>query len=708
MKQVLIRKGKPVVDEVPRPALERGRVLVRVAYSMISPGTESLIIEEGGKNLAARAVERPDLVRQTLNSIRTQGIGHTVSKITGKLSAGVAVGYSCAGTVVEVGEDVHDLRVGDRVGCAGGGLATHSEFVSVPRNLVVRVPQGCELRDAASVTLGAIALQGIRRADPRLGEVTAVIGLGLLGQLTVQMLKASGCRVVGVDVDEARLETARQAGADLVLHAKSDAVEQEVLNFTSHRGADSVLITASAESDDIVQQAMVISRRKGRVVVVGAVGLGLKRSPFYEKELDFLISCSYGPGRYDTGYELGGQDYPYAYVRWTENRNMEEYLRLVAEKRVDIASLVAREYAIDEAPTAYEELKSGARPLGVLLRYASDAPSHTVTFATRPAVGGTLNVALVGAGAFARSMHLPNLKGLRGTHLRAVVSGTGANAASAARQFGADYCTTDLQQVLDDRDVHAVLLSTRHDVHAEQVLAALRAGKAVFCEKPLATTIEQLEEIERYVNEHAANLPVLTVGFNRRFAPATIRAAAILAGRRNPVTMSYVVNAGYVPNDSWLQTAEGGGRLIGEACHMLDFFESVAGSAAEAAAIEGIAPTESLRGDDNFACSLRYADGSVAQLLYTSLGSRDFPKERVEIFGGGKVVVIDDFRELRVFGSRTKGWTSAVADKGHRELLERFVRAARGEQPAPIPMDSLLRTSRLAIELARSAAGTPR
>jgi predicted dehydrogenase/threonine dehydrogenase-like Zn-dependent dehydrogenase len=714
MKQVLIRRGQAVVETVPAPLVEPGHVLVEVAYSLISTGTEISGVQQSGKPLIRRALEQPDKVLLVLNHLRERGIQKTIARVRGQLESGSPTGYSCSGVVLQVGAGVTDLHVGDRVACAGAGIANHAEIVLAPRNLVVHTPEGCSLRDAASVTLGAIALQGVRRADPRLGEIVAVIGLGLLGQLTVQLLQAAGCRVIGFDLDPRRVELAQQHGADhAFVSARVDPV-QEVGLLTGGHGADAVIITAAAQSDAIVQQAMELARKKGRVVVVGAVGLGLKRSPFYEKELDFLISCSYGPGRYDDHYEQEGVDYPYAYVRWTENRNMAEYLRLVGEGKVQLAAILEKEYPLDQATQAYQELQTAeVKPLAVLLRYPLDGEGpqaeklRTKVVLKERTVQGKIRMALVGAGSFARGVHLPNLQKLNSLyHLRAVVSTTGSNAKATATQFGADYATSSYEDVLSDPEVDAVLIATRHHLHAQQTLAAIQAGKAVFLEKPLALTQAELDTLVAAVEQHETPL---MVGFNRRFAPAAQRLHGALVGRQSPLMMLYRVNAGYLPPDHWTHGPEGGGRIIGEACHMLDLCQFLVGGAApvEVTAMAIQPHSEQISGADNMSITVRYEDGSVATVLYTALGAPSFGKEYIEVFGDQKVFVIDDFKSLRAHGVTGVEWSAAIADKGHVTELEAFARYLRGETAAPISLAELVATTAITLQVAAAPAEPP-
>ncbi len=707
MKQVLIKRGQVTVENVPAPLVEDGHILVEVAYSLISAGTEISSVESSGKSLIQRALERPDRVLQAIDHLRKQGIQKTVAKVQGQVAGGSPTGYSCSGVVIQVGRGVNGFQPGDRVACAGAGIANHAEIVLVPTNLAVKVPDGCDLKDAASVTLGAIAMQGVRRADPRLGEIVAVIGLGLLGQLTVQLVKAAGCRVIGLDLDARRVALARRLGADHAFHPADVELATEIRHLTGDHGVDATIITAASSSDAIVQQAMEITRKKGRVVVVGAVGLGLKRSPFYEKEIDFLISCSYGPGRYDQAYEEKGIDYPYAYVRWTENRNMAEYLRLVAEGRVRLDEILEREYDLAQAPEAYAALQtSSERPLGVLLRY----PVHTddaiaskletkVVLRNRP-VNGKVRIAVIGAGNFAKSVHLPNLQKLSDLyHLRAIVSSTGANALATAQQFGADYATSSYEDVLADPDVDAVLICTRHHLHAQQAMAAAKAGKAIFLEKPMALNQAELDELVAVLQQ--TGVPFM-VGFNRRFSPAAQRAKAIIADRQNPVMILYRMNAGYLPPDHWTQTEEGGGRIIGEACHIFDLFQYLIESPVTEVSATAISPkAEHVLPVDNMSVTLRYEDGSVATLLYTALGAPSLSKEYMELYVDGKVLVLDDYKRLTVHGSGLKGWNSTIQDKGHLHELLAFSdyvhRVSACEMP--IPLSDLIATTMVSIHL---------
>ncbi|HEY5039470.1 MAG TPA: bi-domain-containing oxidoreductase, partial [bacterium] len=585
MKQVLIRQGKVMVEEVPAPKAEPGFALVQVSHSCISAGTELSGMKGSATPLWKKALKQPTKVKKAFQMMATQGFSKTKSVIQGKLVAGDPTGYSAAGMVLEKGKVLEGFSVGDRVACAGAQYANHAEIILVPKNLIVHVPKKLDLEEASTVTLGAIALQGVRRANPTLGETFGVIGLGLLGQLTVQMLKANGCRVLGLDLDQSRVALAKSLGMDHAVDSTENPIE-EVLRLTDGIGLDGVLITAATASSEVVSTAFQLCRKKGRVVLVGDVGLNLNRADFYPKELDFFISTSYGPGRYDGRYEEKGLDYPISYVRWTENRNMAQYLRLLAEKKIRIKPLIQGIYPVDKAAQAYQSLSTGSpRPLIVLLSYPQAGKKTLVTRVVpnplaQPSSKKKIRLALVGAGGFAKGMHLPNLQALSSHyHLRAVVSRSGANANATARQFGADYASTDFGEVLKDKETDAVLIATRHHLHGDMALAALKAGKHVLVEKPLALNEKELGEIEKFYEKVGSKSgPVLLTGFNRRFSKYARAIQEVVQKRTNPMILNYRMNAGYIPLDHWVHGEEGGGRNIGEACHIYDLFTFLTGS----------------------------------------------------------------------------------------------------------------------------------
>lgn len=701
MRQVLIRQGEILVAEVPDPMVEPCTILVRVAQSCISVGTEMSGVTASGVPLWKRALAQPAKIKRVVDMAAAQGIARTLDFVKGTVGAELPIGYSAAGIVAAVGEGIDDIAVGDRVACAGAQCAFHAELIRVPRNLCVPVPAGLDLAEASTVTLGAIALQGVRRLAPTLGETFVVVGLGLLGQLAVQMLKANGCKVIGLDLDPKRVDVALSLGLDCAPGSAQGEVSAQVARLTGGIGADGVVVTASSASAEVLGQAFRMCRKKGRVVLVGDVPMAIDRADIYAKELDFLISTSYGPGRYDRRYEEEGADYPVAYVRWTETRNMAAYLALLAEGKVRAAPLVGARYPLDRAPDAYGALKSGDKPLMVLLDYPeAAAPSLTraVNSKAAPMRDGALRIALVGGGAFAKAVHLPNLKALGDkVALRAVASRTGHNALALARQFGAAYSATAIDEVLADDQVDAVLIATRHDSHGAMVLAALEAGKHVFVEKPLALAAAELDAIEAFFAANPQG-PVLMTGFNRRFSPFALRMAEILAGRTAPLVMTYRMNAGHFPHDHWVHGAEGGGRNRGEACHIYDLFTALAGAECAVTQIAALKPGEGMyRADDNFCASFTFTDGSIASLTYTALGSAEHPKERMEVFSDGRVLALDDYKTLSVAGAKAKGVELSAPDKGHAACLAAFVAAASGRAPLPIPLWQQLQASRMAL-----------
>ncbi|MEP4105762.1 MAG: bi-domain-containing oxidoreductase [Nitratireductor sp.] len=707
MKQLLVRSGNVFLQEVPAPTVGPRNVLVRVKSSCISVGTEMAGIKMSGLPLYRRALKQPHHVKKALQLMKDQGFARVYKQIKGKLDAGLPTGYSAAGEVIEVGSEVTGIKVGDRVACAGAGIANHAEVVDVPVNLTVPVPDGLDYEAAATVTLGAIAMQGVRRTNPTLGETVVVIGLGILGQLTAQLLSASGCRVIGTDIDENRIEIARANGMDIGLNPKDGDIVERIVKLTDGHGADAVIITAASPSSEILAQSFQACRRKARVVVVGDVGLNIARSDIYAKELDFFISTSYGPGRYDPVYEEEGADYPIAYVRWTENRNMEEFLRLLARGRISLANMLKEPFPIDRAEEAYAALRgTGQKPLLVMLTYPERAE------ATRPALqvaspapaDGRIKLALVGAGGFAQGMHLPNLQKLKDSYdLRTIVSRTGLSARSAAERFGAPNAATDFKTVLDDPDIDLVLIATRHDLHAGMTLDALRAGKHVFVEKPLAMNEDELAEIEAFYRDNP-NGPVLMTGFNRRFSPAVVAAKKVLANRTSPMIVNYRMNAGYIPADHWVHGPQGGGRNIGEGCHIYDLFNALTGSTpVEVNAMSIVPESKYWLRNDNFNATVRYADGSVCTLTYTAMGSKSYAKERADIFVDGKVLTLDDYKQLTVAGG-SGGWKGTTMQKGQQEELAALAETLRKGAAWPISLEDQIFATRISFEVEKQIA----
>jgi predicted dehydrogenase/threonine dehydrogenase-like Zn-dependent dehydrogenase len=717
MKQVLIRGGRIAVQEMPVPRCGKGEVLVRTAFSLISAGTETATVSQSAPEPAGKVwLRRAKKLGEVARMLARRGVSETRSAVAARLEGpSLVTGYSLAGQVLQVGDSVLDLAPGDRVACAGAASAHHAEIVAVPRNLTVPLPGGMPLEQGALATVGAIALQGVRQADARLGEIVFVLGLGLLGQMTVALLRASGCRVIGADTDASRVERARALGMEAGLISGQDDIAREVAEATGSRGVDVAVITAATASSDPVRLAIQLLRRKGRAVVVGDVGLDLERAPFYAKEAELRISCSYGPGRYDPVYEEEGIDYPYDYVRWTENRNMEEFLRLGSSGELDLSAFIDRQYSLDEAEEAYRVLSasdSGERPLGVLFRYPSateaadaDPPAKsraTVVARTRRETG--LGVALVGPGSFAVQMHLPNLASLANeATLRAVVGRTAHSAREVARQWGAAFASTDLEDIVGDDQIDVALICTRHDLHAGQASRALEAGKAVFLEKPAAIDREGLERLASAVEGSSSPF---VLGLNRRFAPDLVGLRDLMADRRGPLLVDYRVNAGKLPPGHWALGPQGGGRLIGEAIHMIDLLRFLTGTPRREHQLQILAPTSDHPLGDDFVLTCRHTDGSVTTLTYTSRGATAAGKERIEAHWDGRSAVIDDFRSLSVDGAASKEVRPAP-DKGHLELMRRFLRHAAGSGPEPIPWAETLEASRFVLELDREMRGLP-
>lgn len=710
MKQVFLVGGIPTVEDVPDPVVEPGAVLVRTAFSCISSGTELAAIQAGAESLWRRAMRQPEQVKRVMDMAMKEGISRTVQIVRGKLGSPQPVGYSASGVVLEVGEGVSDLVPGDRVAVGGAQCAFHAEILRVPRNLAVPVPDSLGLDEASTVTLGAIALQGVRRAAPTLGESFVVIGLGVLGQLTCQLLRANGCRVIAIDLDPARVDLAMAGGADMGLRSGPDDIAT-VLRQTDGYGADGVIITAAARSDELVSTAFQMCRRKGRVVLVGDVGLNLRRADFYAKELDFLVSCSYGPGRYDARYEDDGLDYPIGYVRWTENRNMEEFLRLLAERRVTVEGLIGPRHPLNEAAQAYTGLESvGTRPPLSLFVYPELGAQQKIV-RLRPASAPrtsdrALRLAVIGAGGFARGTHLPLIKSMpERFSLHAVVSRTGHNARAVAQQFGAAYASADAEAVIQDGDVEAILIATRHDLHADLALRALEAGKHVLVEKPLALTRSELDRISAFYAAHDGPQPMLMTGFNRRFAPCVTELARRLRTRCQPMIINYRMNAGFLPADHWVHGPEGGGRNLGEACHIYDLFCFLAGADVAEVRVQAIAPHGGpYARNDNFVAIVSFADGSVATLTYTAMGAGTFPKEQMEVFCEGKVYRVEEYRGLDVWSASGQE-RSGSEGKGVPEELRTFADGIRSGE-WPMPLADQIRATDIALRVESGLVGS--
>lgn len=693
-----MRNGHLCVDDVPAPLLKDQGAIVRTCCSAVSLGTERSVIEFASQGLLGKARSRPDLVKQVVRKIKTDGLLAAYKASMSRLEAPLALGYSSAGEIIELGRLVTGFKVGDRVACAGGGYASHAEIVYVPRNLMVKIPDGVSYEDAAFTTIGAIALQGVRVADLRIGEKVVVIGLGLVGLLTVQIVKAAGCTVLGTDLNPDRVKLALDLGADSCVVTEPDIVKEAVLAFTSGRGADAVIITAATKSNGPTELAGEISRLKGRVVAVGDVGMNIPRRVYYPKELEYRISMSYGPGRYDPNYEEKGIDYPYAYVPFTEQRNMETFLHLVKEGKVTPSRLITHRFSILEAEKAYDMVKSqgGDKYLGVVFTYPNevsinrrvDVRVRERKIATEPIV----KLGMIGAGNYAKLMLLPHLSKMKTVELTGVSASTGTSAKHTAVKYGFRFCATDNDEIFKDRDTNAVIIATRHNLHAELAVRALDAGKHVFVEKPLAIKETELVRIAEVASKSDK---LLMVGFNRRFAPLSLEAKKAFAGHIGPLSMVYRVNAGAIPADHWTQAPEeGGGRVIGEVCHFVDLLQFFCGAKPESvyAVVAGKQGTGLL--EDNLSISIKFEDGSIGTIAYFSTGDKAVPKEYIEIYGEGKIFIIEDFRRAKFAkGGGIRVIRGRGQDKGQKAELLAFVDAVLGKRPAPIPFDELIYTT---------------
>jgi len=705
MKQLLqnLRTGEATVAKVPVPVVQPGRVLVRTAASLISAGTERALTELGQKSLLGKARERPELIAKVWEKVRTEGVAQALEGVRDKLDQSHAVGYSAAGLVIECATDVTDFRPGDRVACAGTDYASHAEVISVPRNLCVRLPDQLSFEEAAFGTLGAIALQGVRLAEPTLGESVVVIGLGLVGQLTVQLLRANGCRVFGVDVDEQRVQFALASGADA--GSVSAEAKDKVLAWSRGRGADACIIAAATSSDEPIELAGEISRLKGRVVAVGLVGMSVPRNIYYQRELTLKVSMSYGPGRHDPEYEEHGHDYPVAYVRWSEGRNIEAFLDLLAGGRIDVKPLVTHRFQIDDAPRAYQLIsgKLDEHYLAVLLQYSIDGEvrrnvqnrSRSVK-ATEPA--GRVGVGLIGAGGYAQKVLLPNFKAA-GAQFCSIASASGVSARDVGTKYGFARFLSDAQSVIDDAEANLIVIATRHGSHAKLATLALESGKHVFVEKPLALNDAELDGVLEAASRSQGEL---LVGFNRRFSPSAARAKEFFANRQAPLSIVYRVNAGRIPREHWTQDQrEGGGRIVGEVCHFIDLMQFLTGVAPQSVYAESVAAgSGSIVSEDSVFITLQFADGSNGMIAYLAEGDRSLPKEHVEIFGEGKTFVIEDFRSAKVYvDGREKKETLRQQDKGQAEETRVACAVVAEGKPAPITLRELEATTRATFRI---------
>lgn len=697
MKQVFINKGKIITEEIPERVLEKGYIKVQTKFSCISMGTELATVASSGKTLLDRIRENPKNLIKGLNLLKEKGISGTKVTLDNSFGTWQSIGYSASGIVLEVAEDIKNIKVGDRVACAGGNYATHSEIMIVPKNLVVKIPEKVTLKDASSVAIGSIAMQGVRRADVRLGEWVCVIGLGLLGQLTIQILKAAGVHVIALDIDQARIEEAKNLKIKNVFNSNREDIYTKVKALTGGMGVDSVIITAATKSSLPLKQAFNICRKKGKVVLVGVVDINIDRTDMYEKELEFLISTSYGPGRYDSTYEENGIDYPYHWVRFTENRNMIEYLKLIENKKIDLTKMYGKEVSINNADKVYESLiENSNRPLMQVFKYDNIIETNIYkveNISEKKLSKNKIKIAVCGIGGFAKNFLLPNFNKINNCEIYSIMTRDGGNSKKTALDYNAKKAVTSYNEITNDPEVDVVIISTRHNLHYEYIVKALKANKDVYVEKPLCLNENELSEIKQHVEKSGS---ALMVGYNRRFSPHAMLIKEKIKNRINPIIINYVMNAGYIPLDNWVHTEEGGGRIIGEACHIIDLFKYFTEETPISVTVNDLIPqTEYLSNRDNVVITIKYNKGSVATLTYCSNGNLNYPKETCTIFCDNNTYEINDYKETKLFEKKITTFSTKGTDKGHFNELNLFINSCCEGKRFLIPIEDLYETSHI-------------
>lgn len=709
MKQLIqnIKNGKTTIEEIPIPTPRDGQALVKVSASLVSAGTERMVVEFAEKNLINKARSRPDLVKQVLDKAKREGLVPTVKSALNRLDQPMSLGYSSAGTIIALGKNMSGFKVGQRVACAGANYAVHAEYNLVPKNLLTPLPKNVDFESATFTTLGAIALHGFRLSEPQLGENVAIIGLGLLGLLTTQIATAAGCNVLGIDLDPKRVKLASSLGLDAVTRPEAESFAQA---FTNHTGFDVVIICADTSSNDPIELAGVIARDRAKVVATGAVGLNIPRKMYYEKEISFINSRSYGPGRYDSNYEENGNDYPLGYIRWTEGRNFQAVVDLMASGKLKVEPLITHRFDIEHGVKAYEVITGKKKEsfLGVLLKYEmSEEKQETSKRIDFPSIvnrkSQIVNLGVLGAGLYANSTLLPIIKKDKDFQLIGIASSGGFHAQDSGKKFGFQYATSSDDEIINDKNINTVAILTRHDTHADLVIKALKAGKHVFVEKPLALNIEQLNKIEKQLR--ITNHELLTVGFNRRFSPLAQNLKSQVSSLKSPLHAHYRINAGFIPSNHWTQDPNtGGGRIIGEACHFIDLITYLVG--APPSSVHAVAlPNNGKYSDDNVSMTFTFPDGSIGVIDYLANGDKSIPKERLEVFCEGMVAVLDDYVSLTITKDGKKKEERIAQDKGWRNEMAEFAKAIRGESEAPIPYEQLIgvtKASFAAVESMRS------
>lgn len=697
MKQIIqdLKKGDTLLEEVPAPMVRKGAVLIKTRRSLVSLGTEKMLVEFGKGNLISKARQQPDKVKQVLDKIKTEGLMPTLEAVFNKLDEPLPLGYCNVGEVVAVGEGVKDFAIGDRVASNGH----HAEVVCIPQNLVAKIPDNVSDEEAAFTVIGSIGLQGIRLINPSFGETVVVIGLGLIGLITAELLLANGCQVIGFDFDIQKVELAQKKGVHAFQSNHTDVVKT-VESLTHQVGADAVIITASTKSDEVISQAAQMSRKRGKIVLVGVIGLDIQRADFFKKELSFQVSCSYGPGRYDEDYEQKGVDYPIGYVRWTEKRNFEAILTALATKRLQVADLITERVPLADYLQIYNKMGGGS--IASILEYPDTIDWNQTVVSGKAYVAQKLSgvIGIIGAGNFTKMTMMPALKN-SGAQYKYISSAGGLTAKSLANKYGFEFSTTDYHQILQDEEVDLVLITTRHDAHAQMVKESLQAGKHVFVEKPLAINDEQLEDIRQVYQSKEASL-TLTVGFNRRFSPFIRQAKTLLGGSTDSLNIIATMNAGFIPADVWVQDLQvGGGRIVGEACHFIDLMVYLTGSKVAEVTMSALGknPTEQT---DNAIITLKFENGSQGVINYFANGSKAYAKERIEVYSQGRTLIVDNFRKLSAYGFKGFSSMGGTLDKGHKDQFKGLIESVKQGKGPLIPFDEIYNTTKASFAALKS------
>ena len=702
MKQIVVnpKEKKVLLEDVPAPLCKDNGVLIQVHHSLISTGTELASFRQSdGESHLKKAILDKDFREKAINFVKSQGIKRSIDLFKGKDNFS-PTGYSGAGIVVDVGKNVTDLAIGDRVAYGG---SRHAEIVFAPRNLVVRAPDNVELKDAAFTTLGSIAMQAVRRAKVELGETVLIIGLGLVGQLVNQLLQVSGCHVIGSDLSEKRIALAREFGVEKGIIANKEDIVNMVMDYTDQIGVDAVIICAQSASSEIINQAMEVCREHGRAVIVGDVGLDLQRQPFYLNELDLMISRAYGPGTYDRNYTEKGIDYPIGYCRWTANRNMGEFIKLMSQGKVNVKNLISKEFDIANVQSAYEELLENKEDvIAVVLKYNQPdvvKPISRIIITSERKIEkrkNNINVAVIGTGGISKGYHLPNLKNIKGANVYAIVSGTGINAKKVAKEYNAKYCTTDYKEVLEDKNIDCVLIATHHNLHKEMIIESAKAGKHIYVEKPMAMNYEDIKEIVKTVKNTCV---ILTVGTNRRYSPLSVMAKEVIKKKGKPVLINYRINTTTLPLSHWVNDpVEGGGRIIGETPHFFDLMYWLLDSEPVRIYAECVdTDKKNMIKENNIVSTIKFANGSIASSSYCDFGSSEFSKEKIEIFAGGTVIEINDFKEIRTSEGLHKKYT--YRNTGLYESLENFIEVLQGKKNLELGVEAGARSTICALKV---------